>query len=290
MTGTSVDHHLVGAAWPTFFNKVIAEDQQKNIESVGMPKWSDADQTLAKALQKEIGAKVGGLKEKIEPLSEPVKNPTGGGSDDVGDIAWNVPMVYLLLPRQHSQSSRTQLAQCRGHGHAHRAQRFYGWRQSAGDDCSGFSAATQARPASMGLLQERQTKDIHYESFLAAEDKPMIEMNKEKMDKFVPQLKKFYYDPTRFKTYLEQLGVQYPTVKSAALTHTPLNPSNRGSQAALNSVSDYAERDRFQANGGSSRLAARRRYAAACAAARSLPCSMSSTVSEGATQTLPVTL
>ena len=38
-------------------------------------------------------------------------------------------------------------------------------------------------------------------------------MNKEKMEKFVPQLKKFYYDPTKYKTYLEQLGIQYPTVK-----------------------------------------------------------------------------
>ncbi len=34
------------------------------------------------------------------------------------------------------------------------------------------------------------------------------------MEKFAPQLKKFYYDPTRYKTYLEQLGIQYPTVKA----------------------------------------------------------------------------
>ena len=73
MTGTTVDHKLVGSAWPPFLNKVIAETQQKNIEAVGMPNWSEADQTLAKALQKEIGAKVEGLKEKIDPLAEPAK-------------------------------------------------------------------------------------------------------------------------------------------------------------------------------------------------------------------------
>jgi aminobenzoyl-glutamate utilization protein B len=39
-------------------------------------------------------------------------------------------------------------------------------------------------------------------------------MNREKMEKFVPELKKFYYDPTRYKTYLEQLGITYPTVKA----------------------------------------------------------------------------
>jgi len=26
-------------------------------------------------------------------------------------------------------------------------------------------------------------------------------------------MQKYYYDPGKYKTYLEQLGVQYPTVK-----------------------------------------------------------------------------
>ncbi len=38
-------------------------------------------------------------------------------------------------------------------------------------------------------------------------------MNKEKMERFAPQLKKYHYDPTKYKTYLEQLGIQYPTVR-----------------------------------------------------------------------------
>ena len=59
-----------------------------------------------------------------------------------------------------------------------------------------------------------QTKEIHYESFLAPEDKPAIGMNKEKMEKFLPQLKKYYYDPAKYKSYLEQLGITYPTVKA----------------------------------------------------------------------------
>jgi len=31
--------------------------------------------------------------------------------------------------------------------------------------------------------------------------------------KFRPEMRKYYYDPTKYKTYLEQLGIQYPTVK-----------------------------------------------------------------------------
>lgn len=37
--------------------------------------------------------------------------------------------------------------------------------------------------------------------------------NKDKMEKFRHELKKYYYDPAKYKTYLEQLGIQYPTVK-----------------------------------------------------------------------------
>ncbi len=213
MTGTTVDHKLVGSAWPPFFNKVIAEAQQKNIEAVGAPKWSEADQTLAKALQKEIGAKVEGLKEKIEPLTEPAKEQTGGPSDDVGDISWNVPMTYLMYPANipnlpgHSWSNAVAMATPIAH------------------KGSTAGAKVQALTALDFLLQpelvqrawdyfrDTQTKDTHYLSFLSPEDKPAIEMNKEKMEKFLPQLKKFYYDPARYKNYLEQLGIQYPTIK-----------------------------------------------------------------------------
>ncbi|HEV8129930.1 MAG TPA: amidohydrolase, partial [Acidobacteriota bacterium] len=97
MTDTTLTQRTVGSAWPAHFNKVIADVQHKNIESVGMPQWSEADETLAKALQKEIGAKIEGLKHEVRKL-EPPKEPAGGGSDDIGDISWNVPTVYLRYP------------------------------------------------------------------------------------------------------------------------------------------------------------------------------------------------
>jgi len=58
-----------------------------------------------------------------------------------------------------------------------------------------------------------QTKDMKYTPLIGPDDKPAIEFNKEKMDKFRPEMKKFYYDPTKYKTYLEQLGIVYPTVR-----------------------------------------------------------------------------
>jgi aminobenzoyl-glutamate utilization protein B len=214
MTGTTVDHRLVGSAWPPFFNKVIAEAQQKNIEAVGMPAWSDADQQLAKALQKEIGAKVDGLKSKVEPLSEPVKDPKGGGSDDVGDISWNVPMTYLMYPANiphlpgHSWANGVAMATPIAHKGS-----------TAGAKVQALTALDfLLQPAlveaAWDYFRKVQTKDVHYESFLAPDDKPATEMNREKMEKFAPELKKFYYDPSKYKTYLEQLGISYPTAKA----------------------------------------------------------------------------
>jgi aminobenzoyl-glutamate utilization protein B len=36
------------------------------------------------------------------------------------------------------------------------------------------------------------------------------------MEKYRPEMKKFYYDPSRYKTYLDQLGIKYPTVRRTA--------------------------------------------------------------------------
>jgi aminobenzoyl-glutamate utilization protein B len=58
-----------------------------------------------------------------------------------------------------------------------------------------------------------QTKEIKYTPLISELDQPAIELNRDKMEKFRPELKKFYYDPLKYKTYLEQLGISYPTVK-----------------------------------------------------------------------------
>jgi aminobenzoyl-glutamate utilization protein B len=58
-----------------------------------------------------------------------------------------------------------------------------------------------------------QTKDVKYIPFIEATTPPPIYINKTIMDKFRPELKKYYYDPSKYKTYLEQLGIKYPTLE-----------------------------------------------------------------------------
>ena len=52
-----------------------------------------------------------------------------------------------------------------------------------------------------------------YIPFIAPTDQPAIWLNEEIMAKWRPLMREFYYDPDRFDNYLEQLGIEYPTVK-----------------------------------------------------------------------------
>jgi aminobenzoyl-glutamate utilization protein B len=62
-------------------------------------------------------------------------------------------------------------------------------------------------------FKDVQTKDVKYTPLIGADDKPAIQFNQQKMETFLPELRKYYYDPAKYKSYLEQLGIQYPTVK-----------------------------------------------------------------------------
>src|SRR4029079_15352748 len=73
-----------------------------NMQAGGLPKWTDADQALARALQHERKVPEIGLATQLEPLrgrSEiPAEERRGGGWDDIGDISWTVPTVTLNYP------------------------------------------------------------------------------------------------------------------------------------------------------------------------------------------------
>jgi aminobenzoyl-glutamate utilization protein B len=58
-----------------------------------------------------------------------------------------------------------------------------------------------------------QTKEVQYIPFITKNDPPAIHLNKEIQGAYRSQLEKFYYDPSKYGTYLEQLGISYPTLK-----------------------------------------------------------------------------
>ena len=55
-----------------------------------------------------------------------------------------------------------------------------------------------------------QSKTMTYAPVLGPDDVPGIHLNKDLMDRLRPEMSKYYYDPSRYDSYLEQLGVPYP--------------------------------------------------------------------------------
>ena len=60
---------------------------------------------------------------------------------------------------------------------------------------------------------KNQTKETKYKPMMSKTDKPAIELNEEIMRTYRAEMKKFYYDPSKYDTYLDQLGIKYPTIK-----------------------------------------------------------------------------
>jgi aminobenzoyl-glutamate utilization protein B len=207
---------VLGTAWPQHMNKVVAETTFANIQKVGLPNWTDADQQLAKALQTELkNPRIEGLPTELrKTLQGPVETNNGGGSDDIGDISWNVPTVTLRYPSNipglpgHNWANAIAMATPIAHKGVTAGAKVQA--MTILDLVSRPELVEQA----WRYFREVQTKDTKYEPLLRPHDQPAIWLNKGVMDKYRPEMKKFYYDPSRFPTYLDQLGIKYPTVRS----------------------------------------------------------------------------
>lgn len=213
MTGTTFEERIYGSAWPSNFNKPLAEAMHANILEVGMPKWSAADQALAKAAQRELGSDTTGLRTTVSKQLRESSQGTGGGSDDIAEVSWNIPTVRLRYPANipgmtgHHWSSGIAMATPIAHQGSNYGSRVLA--MTAIDILTSPGLLEEARK----YFKEVQTKEYQWVSLIPRGTKPPIHLNKEKMDGYRPLLDKLIYDPTRYATYLEQLGIEYPTVR-----------------------------------------------------------------------------
>jgi aminobenzoyl-glutamate utilization protein B len=205
---------VLGSAWPQHFNRPIAQAMDANIQRVGLPQWSDADQRLARAVQAEAGSPDSGLAVRLDSLEGPVRPEArrGGGSDDIGDVTWTLPTVTLRFPSNipglpgHSWLNAIAMATPIAHQGA-----------TAGAKVIAMTILDLAlMPAlvdsARGYFHE-QTTTTTYRPLIRPEDRPAAELNAGVMERFRPAMRRFYYDAARGGSYLEQLGVTYPTLK-----------------------------------------------------------------------------
>ncbi|HEY5691165.1 MAG TPA: peptidase dimerization domain-containing protein, partial [Cyclobacteriaceae bacterium] len=213
MTKTTVTRRTLGSAWPRHFNKPVAEAMNENIKVVGLPTWSAEDQALAQAVQKEVKSRndTTGLEYKLDEFKPPAKEPRSGGSDDIGDISWKVPTVTMRFPSNipglpgHHWANAIAMATPIAHKGV-----VAGARVQAMTMIDLLTKPEIVKNAKDYFENEQKAKQ-QYKPMITKEDKPAIYLNAEIMKEYRPQLEKFYYDETKYGSYLEQLGIKYPT-------------------------------------------------------------------------------
>jgi aminobenzoyl-glutamate utilization protein B len=189
----------------------------ENIKAFGLPKWSDADQKLARALQGELKSPITGLTLALKGLQGPATDETrNGGSDDIGDVSWTVPTVTLRYPANipglpgHNWANAIAMATPIAHKGT-----TAGAKVMALTLIDLFTKPELITKA-WDYFNQEQTRDQKYKPLIGPDDKPAIWLNTRIMADHREAMKKFYYDASKYDTYLEQLGITYPTVRPGA--------------------------------------------------------------------------
>lgn len=215
MTDTQLDTvMIVGSGWSGHFSRPVAEDMYANIKKVGMPAWDDKDQTLAKGIQRELGQKESGLSSRTGDIEGPLPEAQrmGSGSDDIGDVSWNVPTVTLRYPSNipglpaHNWASSISMATPIAHKGVVAGAKVQA--MTVLDILTTPKLVTDA----WDYFTNEQTKTLKYYPLIGPGDQPPIWLNKEIMERNRAEMRKYYYDPKKYKSYLDQLGITYPTV------------------------------------------------------------------------------
>mgnify|MGYP002783540445 CR=1 FL=1 len=216
---------ILGSGWSGHFNRPIAEAMGRNIARVGMPKWDSLDIAFAKGVQTELGSFPNGLLTMPRGATGPTPAAAmmGGGSDDIGDVSWNAPTVTLRYPSNipgtpgHNWADGIAMATPIAHKGA------VAGAKTQAMTMLDILLTPELVGAASSYFTDVQTKTTKYKSFLGATDGPPIWLNAEIMARFRPEMRKHYYDAKKYRTYLEQLGIQYPTLR--AKTPAPIPTS-----------------------------------------------------------------
>ena len=159
----------------------------RSIDAVGLPKWTKEEDQWARDFQKSLDLPVTGL--ATQRITG--NRPQSFASNDSGDVTWNVPTGLLSIP-----------SAVPGVG-------AHNWRAGVTPTLSlshkGQVAGAKVLAASLlDMLTEPETlakakaeldaqlKQSPYFSFLPDDAKPDLNLNKEMMERYRPEMTKFY--------------------------------------------------------------------------------------------------
>jgi aminobenzoyl-glutamate utilization protein B len=217
-TGTTVTRQVLGYAAPNFGNKPLAEAAYANIKAIGMPAWSADDQAFARAVQVANGFKLKALATTVEPLSTPeTRGKIGfGASDDIGDVMWTVPTITIGYPANipnvifHHATAAMAMATPIAH------KGVVVGAKAVTMTVLDLMTTPKLLSDAKTYFTDVQSKTDHYDPVITTSDQPAIHRNEEVMKQVRPAMEKYYFDPSKYPTYLDQLGVKYPDIDTGA--------------------------------------------------------------------------
>ena len=130
-----------------------------------------------------------------------------------GDVAWKVPTVVLRFPSNipdvtfHHWAASIAAATPIAHKGANAGSKVVAMT------VLDFLTKPEKLAEAKSYFNNVQSKEDKYRPMISETDPPPSYLNTEKMEKYRDQMEKFYFDETKYDTYLEQLGVDYPEIK-----------------------------------------------------------------------------
>jgi aminobenzoyl-glutamate utilization protein B len=137
----------------------------------------------------------------------------GGGSDEIADISWSVPTIVIGYPstipglQGHHWSNAISMATPIAH------KGVVTGAKAEAMTLVDMLTKPEIIEKAWAYYENEQTKGTEYTPFLNEDDEPAIYLNQEIMEAYREEMKDYYYDETKYDTYLEQLGISYPTLK-----------------------------------------------------------------------------
>jgi aminobenzoyl-glutamate utilization protein B len=188
MTDTSYTVNVLSAVWPTRANRTLAEVIQKNVEQIGMPQWSEAEQGMVHELQAKLKMKPTGMPTRVAPLKECVQSVS---ANDSGEVSWVVPTGLITFPSNvpgvsyHHWSAGVSLATSVAHKGAVAGAKAMA--ATAIDLLTEPQLVTRAKETF-----KSEIGDTEYRPLLPPEQKPPLELNRDLMERYRPAMREYY--------------------------------------------------------------------------------------------------
>ena len=192
MTGTTVEVKYAASAWPQLISESIAQAIYRNIETVGMPRWTEEEQKRARDFQTMYEKPANGLNMKTTTLGG---RPQSTSSNDNGDVTWVVPTGLLNFPSTIPgiEAHEWKAAVFPTSSISHKGQ-VIGAKTLAASIIDLLTTPDLLRKAKAEF--DIESKRTPYFSLVPPDAKPDLDMNRAEMEKFRPEMRKFYLHKT----------------------------------------------------------------------------------------------